>query len=119
MGAKQIVKNIADDYIRKKLIRITEGKKVIEIRPQKDWNKGKAVRWILNEQKDHNNKNVLPVYIGDDQTDEDAFKAIRKNGLTIYVGRNAKTTAQYRLNDTKELQCFLEDLLKMKRGEVL
>ncbi|XP_019095434.1 PREDICTED: probable trehalose-phosphate phosphatase C [Camelina sativa] len=56
-------------------LRLTHGKKVLELRPSIKWDKGKALEFLLNslgvlaESED-----VLPVYIGDDRTDEDAFK---------------------------------------------
>lgn len=47
---------------------------VLEVRPVIDWNKGKAVEFLLDSLDLANCKNVLPIYIGDDCTDEDAFK---------------------------------------------
>lgn len=47
---------------------------VLEIRPVIDWNKGKAVKFLLESLGLSNSDVVLPIYVGDDQTDEDAFK---------------------------------------------
>ena len=47
---------------------------VLEVRPVIDWNKGKAVEFLLDTLGLADSDNVLPIYIGDDRTDEDAFK---------------------------------------------
>ena len=47
----------------------------MEVRPNIEWNKGHALGYLLNTIGfDAHNDNVLPLYIGDDLTDEDAFK---------------------------------------------
>lgn len=84
--------SIADSY--KKTFAITSGKKVFEIRPHDIWNKGDAVRWIW----DHFDKNRIPVCIGDDRTDEDAFKAIKGIGIGISIGKS--DVADYYLETT-------------------
>ena len=56
-------------------LRRTGGKKVFEIRPAVAWDKGKALLWLLDVLE--LGPGVLPVYVGDDETDEDAFRAVR------------------------------------------
>lgn len=57
------------------------GKMVYELRPEVDWHKGKAVEWLLEEiQHDYTNMELVPIYIGDDVTDEDAFRSLRPLG---------------------------------------
>lgn len=46
----------------------------MEIRPSIEWNKGNAVEYFLDTLGSSSSGNILPVYIGDDRTDEDAFK---------------------------------------------
>ncbi|MDF2529947.1 MAG: otsB [Gammaproteobacteria bacterium] len=88
------------------------GKKVIEIRPNIKWDKGIAALWLLSNLK-LNNPNVLPIYIGDDTTDEDAFRALKKTGIGIIVSsRRQPTKAKYCLRDTNEVQKFLELLIQ-------
>lgn len=83
------------------------GRKIIEIRPE-GWDKGKAVNYISEQIKANLNlANGLRVYIGDDRTDEDAFKVL-KNGITIYVQNedDLNTEAEFYLKnpaDTAEL----------------
>ena len=46
----------------------------MEIRPSIKWDKGSALKYLLSTLGLLNNRDVLPVYIGDDRTDEDAFQ---------------------------------------------
>ena len=86
------------------------GKKVIEIRPAIDWHKGKATEFLKKELTAE--KNPLSVYIGDDVTDEDAFKYIA-NGYGILVGEHGQQTyADYSLKDIEEVKQFFSQLLK-------
>ena len=86
------------------------GKKVFEIRPNIPWNKGTASANILNQFKSKNTK-LIPIYIGDDVTDEDAFKKFITNGITIKVTNEfQKTHAHYFLNSPLEVQNFLENM---------
>lgn len=64
-------------------LRATGGRKVVEIRPDVDWDKGRALSWVL----DHvgASDDLLPIYVGDDLTDEDAFDAIESSGFGIVV----------------------------------
>jgi alpha,alpha-trehalase len=91
-------------------LRKHHGKKVFEIRPHIDWNKGKAVLWLLNALA-LDTDTVIPVYIGDDVTDEDAFRAVKERGIGIRVmGEPAPSQAHYRLRDPTEVQKFLDAL---------
>jgi trehalose-phosphatase len=109
-----LVKKIIEDVILKSLknkeLQMLSGKKVFEIRPSIEWNKGVAVLWILER---YAPKDCLPIYIGDDTTDEDAFLLIKK-GLTILVAEreDQKTNAKYYLKGTEDVQRFLKILLK-------
>lgn len=65
-------------------IRRTPGKKVFDLQPAIDWNKGKAVEWVLHA-LDLDHDDVLPMFIGDDLTDEDAFAALSGRGVGVVV----------------------------------
>ncbi len=87
-----------------------EGKMVLEVKPKIAWHKGYAVKWILREVLPHSS---LPICIGDDVTDEDAFAAISE-GITIRVGTSGDTRAQYIVPDVHALGEFLQWLDRAK-----
>ena len=94
-------------------LRKTEGKKIYELQPRIDWDKGKAVLWLLRA-LNLASESVLPLYLGDDITDEDAFRALSSFGIGIYVGeQSASTAAQYALRNPAEVQQFLRKLIAL------
>lgn len=103
-------------YTLKDKIKIKLGKKVFEIRPEVEWDKGKVVLWLLKKWKVRfKNKEIMPIYIGDDATDEDAFKVLKNKGISVFVGKPKKSYAKYYLKNTREVEDFLnrcQDLLK-------
>ncbi len=106
---KRVFKNTIKDLLKRGKIKITEGKKVLELHPNIKWNKGDIVNWVLRRLK---SKRALLICIGDDRTDEDAFKALGKRGISILVSKNRKKTfAQYRLNSPKEVVKFLYEFV--------
>ncbi len=82
------------------------GKKVIELRPRIDWDKGYAVQWLLEVVGGA----PMPVFIGDDKTDEDAFRVLPE-GIRVKVGGGLPTEAEFGLADTDEVRRFLELLV--------
>jgi len=95
---------LVGDLLKSKKVKITNGKKVFEVRPNINWHKGKSISWVLKKQK-----KCLPICIGDDITDEDAFKALGKKGISILVSRKKrKTNANYRLSSPGEVVSLLK-----------
>lgn len=89
-------------------LRKTVGKKVFELQPKLDWHKGKALRW-LRQALNLDSPEILPVFIGDDVTDEDAFAEIRDYGVGIVVREESRPTfARYALESPAEVALFLE-----------
>jgi trehalose 6-phosphate phosphatase len=84
---------------------LTQGKMVLEIRPDIGWDKGRGVLKLMDLAGCP--ASCVPVYIGDDRTDEDAFRALAGRGLTIHVGRRGPTEASRRFRDVKEVWRFL------------
>ncbi|KAH9294809.1 hypothetical protein KI387_038397, partial [Taxus chinensis] len=98
--------------------RLTQGKMVIEIRPPIKWDKGKALEFLLESLGLGNCNDVLPLYIGDDRTDEDAFKVLRDRGqgYGILVSKAPKeTSASFSLKEPSEVMQFLTRLVKWKQ----
>jgi len=95
---------------RHRELRKIDGKKVYELLPDINWNKGKAVLWLL-ETLGLEGRNVLPIYIGDDRTDEDAFRALEKRGVAILVSEHPQVTAaSYWLHNPEEVEEFLQKI---------
>lgn len=91
-------------------LRKTSGKKVFELRPKINWDKGKAVNWILDVLRFDPHWQIA-IYIGDDTTDEDAFKVLEEKGFGVVVAdlpRESK--AQYAVKDVGEVKKVLEIL---------
>lgn len=115
---KTIVRTLLTPYITDKTLKLMYGKKVIDIMPNIDWDKGNAVCWLLHEIEAEGGAAgaVVPIYIGDDKTDEAAFKALmRKNAITILVtarGKTLKSTvAQYWVRNVAEVKKVLDVLI--------
>ncbi len=101
------------------MFRMTSGKKVYEVRPKVNWDKGKAIRLLMKKYgRGGWNSGLLPFYVGDDITDEDGFQMIEKygNGVTIHVGEQYKSSsARYFLKSPDEVRIFLGRLLDFKK----
>ncbi|WP_162053030.1 trehalose-phosphatase [Pontibacter pamirensis] len=122
-------RNVPDEQVSK-VLQVTEevigqhpelkkgpGKKIMELKPNLDWHKGKAVRWLMDE-LDLNKPDVVPLYIGDDITDEDAFAELQGEGIGIMVGEHDdKTAAEYRLEDVTDVLAFLEALTQTIKSQ--
>jgi trehalose-phosphatase len=90
---------------------ITTGKKVFELRPRIPWDKGKAVARIA-EIVFGKKSDAFPFYIGDDLTDEDAFREVKGWGFGILVGNHGnESLADYRLEDVREVGVFLKKII--------
>jgi trehalose 6-phosphate phosphatase len=91
---------------------VSGGKKVVELRPNVDWHKGEAVRWLEESLAP---PGAVPIYVGDDLTDEDAFRELRGRGMSLVVlGEDERDTdARYSLRSPDEVRTFL-----VRLGEV-
>ncbi|KAI3907209.1 hypothetical protein MKW92_040961 [Papaver armeniacum] len=111
----ETVRSVLKEYPELKL---THGRKVLEIRPTIKWDKGKALEFLLESLGFGNTNDVLPLYIGDDRTDEDAFKVLRERGqgFGILVSKSPKeTNASYSLQEPSEVMDFLHRLVDWKK----
>ncbi len=87
------------------LLKLTRGKKVLEVRPDIDWNKGLAAEWMLEYIPRPDGAVVF--YLGDDRTDEDAFRVLGKKAVTVVVGEKAQTAALYAVGTPLDVTRFL------------
>lgn len=109
------VRAAVDDAVAASIgLRTTEGKEVLEIRPRVDWHKGKAVEFLLANLKPAAGVPVL--YLGDDTTDEDAFRALADLGREMAEGVVVadpppdSTAARSYLRDPEEVGWLLAEL---------
>ncbi|RWR96485.1 putative trehalose-phosphate phosphatase C [Cinnamomum micranthum f. kanehirae] len=113
---EELVKSVAMQYPQ---FCLTRGRKVMEIRPSIKWDKGHALEYLLDTLGFGNSTDVLPLYIGDDLTDEDAFQVLQRRGqgYPIIVSSIPKDTkASYSLRDPSEVMAFLLCLARWKRN---
>jgi alpha,alpha-trehalase len=106
---EQAIRQVAGEHPS---LTVSGGKKVIELRPDVDWDKGAAVRWLEGSLVP---PGAVPVFIGDDLTDEDAFREIEARGVSIVVlGEDRRETeAEFSLDGPDEVRAFL-----VRLGEV-
>lgn len=99
-------------------LRVTGGRMVTELRPDVDWGKGQTVRWILDQ---IDGGQLLPIFIGDDLTDEDAFDAIRDSGVGLVVrsaeSGDRRTAGHYSLEAPAAVCRFLSRLVQQLAAE--
>lgn len=103
-SVKKVFYKVAREYLQNRSLGVIKGKKVLELTPRLTWDKGRAVRWILHLL----NNGWLPIYVGDDTTDETAFAALKKGGITIRVGKSKSTRAKYYVKGYWEIPQLLE-----------
>jgi trehalose 6-phosphate phosphatase len=106
---------------RRSALRVTTGREVIELRPNVDWDKGKTLRWVLDYiHHDGQPGPLVPIYLGDDITDEDAFDAVHDDGVAIVVRHtddgDRATAANYALDNPEQVRDFAERLARQLAG---
>ncbi len=114
---KSVFREITACHLAGGKIKIKTGKMMLEVRPPIEWDKGRSVMWLLARQKFISPEEpVMPVYIGDDVTDEDAFSALGNRGLTVFVGKPGKSGAKYYLKDHNDVTKFLGLVRDIKKA---
>jgi alpha,alpha-trehalase len=99
------------------MLRSMRGKRVTEFLPNLDWNKGRALLWLL-DMVGYDEATQAPICIGDDITDEDALRAVRGRGIGIVVGFGERySAASYSLRDPVEVWEFLGRLQRLVREQ--
>ena len=86
-------------------LQLLPGNKVVEIK-NVEINKGKAALAQL-----HNKEYDFIMALGDDHTDEDIFKALPENSLTVKVVSNI-SAARFYLKSTSEVRKLLRELVE-------
>jgi len=110
-GASAEMQRRAQKCVRKALGRTNEDLHVLrsndvwDVLPKQVRGKGDALRKALRGA----GRGMLPIFVGDDVTDESAFVALSK-GITVLAGPQRKTRAQFGLRNPEEVCRFLEKL---------
>jgi trehalose 6-phosphate phosphatase len=92
-------------WVQRGQITLVRGKRVLEVRPSGSCNKGTAVAKVLREPWA---RRRVPVYIGDDRTDFDAFRVMKGRGLAVRVsGRRGVAGSDAWLPDPRAVESLL------------
>jgi trehalose 6-phosphate phosphatase len=112
----EVVKRLLAEH--REELKVTPGKMVYEIQPKLDWDKGRAVLHLLTA-LELESDDVVPIYVGDDITDEHAFEALAGHGIGVFVGDpddpevgNRTTAADFRVDSIEEVERFLDLLAR-------
>lgn len=91
-------------------LRLAGGKKVWELRPDTDWDKGRAIEWLFSELQRSEPGHYKPLFIGDDVTDEDGFRAVMGlDGVGVVVAPQARSSAAgFRLETVDSVRQLLD-----------
>ncbi len=107
-------RSVAETVCKSQAFSYMFGNMVVDIRPKVDWNKGYAVKWLLER---FSSQAPYPIVIGDDATDEDAFSALAGQALTIRVGEPQKTFARFWIPDVCAIREFLSAVYELRSSE--
>jgi trehalose 6-phosphate phosphatase len=96
-------------------LKVTPGKMVYELQPKLDWHKGRAVDYLIDT-LGLDNADTVPIYLGDDVTDEDAFRTLHGRGVSVYVGNPTAlarpTDADFVVDSPAEVRLLLDQLAR-------
>lgn len=94
------------------LFEVIPGKTDIDVRPNISWTKAEVIRHICTELY-ISLPSVPMVYIGDDATDEDVFRAFPKS-VSVHVGQTSHSSAHYYVHGVSDVFTFLRMLIGKK-----
>ena len=103
---KKDVEKITKPLIKIYHLRILKGKKVTELRPYLNWNKGKFALFVRRLFEKKLKRKLLPLYVGDDITDEDAFSVLKKD-ITVRVGQIKNSQGRYYIKSPGQIKRFM------------
>ena len=117
----QEVVNAAEEVAAERGLRVSSGRMVADLQPDLDWHKGRALTYLRAQLAPDTGEGLapVPIYLGDDVTDEDAFEAIVDDGVGIVVvhaeTRDLPTWARYAVDDPGQIVDVLHRLTTWAR----
>ncbi len=105
--ARRIVRRMHEKSRRR--FRLMPGKKVWDIVPRLKWSKGDALLRIARLSGSRK-----MIFIGDDRTDEEGFKTLGARALSVRVGKEGPSAAQFFLRDYRQVHALLEFLARQR-----
>jgi trehalose 6-phosphate phosphatase len=96
----------AEQWVSGGKLRRLSGNMVVEYLPNIAAHKGDATMWIVDDVAERCRQPVWTVFVGDDVTDEDAFRAIQ-DGIGVLVGER-DTHAAHRIADINDVNSLLD-----------
>jgi trehalose 6-phosphate phosphatase len=108
------VAQVVRGAVERRRFEVRTGKEVLEIRPKLEWDKGTAVRWLLDR---YGADESQAVCIGDDATDEEMFRAV-PDAINVKVGLDCETCARYWMaeSDVAQFLWFLLEAARTRRA---
>ena len=104
-----IVEKHAGAHLESGVFRLMHGACMIELLPDIDWHKGSAVTWI--RERIASNDDVATAYVGDDVTDQDAFRAVRGHGISVSASTRA-AGADFQIDGPREVEELLRRMVR-------
>jgi alpha,alpha-trehalase len=109
---------LAEPQLDAHVLKTMNGAKALEVLPATDWHKGRAVEWIRARVEARVDEPVSVVYLGDDRTDEDAFRSLGEEDVAIGVGeRPNDALIDWRLEGPASVDRFLDEFCRLRRRE--
>jgi trehalose 6-phosphate phosphatase len=102
---REMIAETIHQYQAQQQFHTRSGKMTLEIRPIVDWHKGSAIS-LLSQHWQADSQTSVTIYLGDDETDEDAFRSLA-NAITIHVGDSQTTFAKYSVSTPADVAQFL------------